>query len=54
MLDASRVLGFQAFSHWFHLMDLQRVQRKSGLNRDAPISVEVLMGNHRSDAAWPA
>jgi hypothetical protein len=53
MLDASRALGFQAFSHWFHPMDLQRVQRKSGLNRDAPISV-VLIGNHRSIAAWPA
>src|SRR3982074_2264395 len=36
MLDASRALGFQAFSHWFHPMNLQRVQRKSGLNRDAP------------------
>jgi hypothetical protein len=54
MLDASRALGFQAFSHWFHPMDLQRVQRKSGLNRDAPFSVEVLIANHRSDAAWPA
>jgi hypothetical protein len=46
--------GSRAFSDWFQLVALQRVQCKSVLNRGAPNSVEVLVGEHRSNAAWLA
>jgi hypothetical protein len=46
--------GSRAFSDWVHLMALQRVQYKSVLNRGAPNSVKVLVGEHRSNAAWLA
>jgi hypothetical protein len=35
-------------------MNLQRLQRKSALNRSAPISVEFVSGKQWSNAAWPA
>jgi hypothetical protein len=46
--------GSRAFSDWFQLAALQGVQGKSVLNRGAPNSVEVLVGEHRSNAAWLA
>jgi hypothetical protein len=54
MLESLRTLRFQAFFHWFNPMGLQLSQGKSGLNRGAPVSVEVANGKQRSNAAWPA
>jgi hypothetical protein len=42
-----------AFSHWFSPMGLRRLQRKSALNRGAPVSVEFVNRTHWSNAAWP-
>jgi hypothetical protein len=44
----------RVFSHWFDPMYLQRLQRNSALNRDAPVSAEFVTGKHWSNAAWPA
>jgi hypothetical protein len=54
MLESLGTPRSQALSHWFNPVDLPRVQRKSALNRGAPISMEFVSGKHGSSAAWPS
>jgi hypothetical protein len=54
MLESLATLRSQALFLWFDPMDLPGLQRKSALNRNVPIAVELANGEHWSNAAWPA
>jgi hypothetical protein len=54
MLESLATLRSQALFLWFDPMDLPGLQRKSALNCNVPMAVELANGEHWSNAAWPA